>query len=90
VDDLELVEVFEDPVPRDLICTAFVDCAALNKLVATLCVAIRPPAAIAAACIEEGAFGRFACAACFFELFLDLFEVFDTLRGAAWAGACCI
>jgi hypothetical protein len=85
VDDLELAEVFEDPVPRDLICTAFVDCAAFNKFVATLGVAIRPPAAIAAACLEEGAFVGFVCATFFFELLRDLLEVFDTLKGATWA-----
>lgn len=83
VDALELVEVFEDPFPRDLMCTACGDCAAFNKLVAMLAVAIRPPAAIAAACIEEGAFVGFACAVCFLELFRDLIEAFDTFEGAA-------
>ena len=88
--DLETAEVFEDPVPRDLTRTAFVDCAAFNNSFAALCGAIRPPAAKAAACIEEGAFVVIFCAACFLEVFLDMFELLGTLNGVAWAGACWI
>jgi hypothetical protein len=66
-----------------------VDCTPFNNLLVTLSGVIRrPPAAIAAACIEERAFVGFGCAAWFFELFRDLFEVFDTLTGAGWAGFC--
>lgn len=61
VDALEPVDVFEGPVPRDLMCTKLVYCSAFAKLGAARGVMIRPPAAVAAACISAGASVRFAC-----------------------------
>jgi hypothetical protein len=89
-DPLEDVDDLEGTVTRVMMCTAFFDCVAFRWFAAAVGVAIRPPAAIAAACIEEETIVEFCKTACFFELFRALFGAFGAFGGGAWAGFCCL
>jgi len=62
------------------------DCATFKKFAAAKAGAIRPPAAIAAACIEEGPMIGLGWGDCFLRV---LFEAFADFGGARCTGACC-